>query len=196
MIIPKSCRQYVKMQRTGGVDYSQSIEEDYESIHEYLPEKAETIWDIGCGIAGIDVPLYHRYEKPLVYLTDYSRVDKDVYYNFHTIGSAYNNLGAAADLLTTNGVMWEDIRIDDLGIDRRVRPMHADIVISLLSCGFHYPVDTYFDEIVGRTSSGSVLILDIRKGAEQRAPIARYFETRGTIEYRKYVRYVGIRRKI
>jgi len=195
MIIPKSCRPYVKLQRTGGIDYGQSIEDDYESIREYLPAKAETIWDIGCGIAGIDVRLYHRYANPLVYLTDYSRVDGKIFYNFHEQTAVYNNLGAAVDLLTANGVMWEDIRLDDLGTSRRVRPMHADIVISLLSCGFHYPVAMYFDEILERTSTGSVLILDIRKGVKQGTPIKKWFDTLGTIEYRKHLRYVGERRK-
>lgn len=196
MIVPKSCLPYVKLQRTGGVDYIDSVNADYDSISEYLPARADTIWDIGCGIGGIDVLLYHRYQNPQMYLTDYSMVDGRVYYGYNAKTAAYNDMRLTSDFLNVNGIMLEDVHFDNLNMTHRVRPLHADIVISLLSCGFHYPVDTYFDEIVERTSAGSVLILDLRKDAEQKAPIARYFETRGTIEYQKYVRYVGRRRKI
>ena len=38
-----------------------------------------------------------------------------------------------------------------------------DIIISLLSCGFHYPVETYLDKI--KAAKSGIVILDIRKNS-------------------------------
>jgi hypothetical protein len=37
-----------------------------------------------------------------------------------------------------------------------------DIIISTYSWGFHYPVDTYLDEVASKLAPSGVLILDIR----------------------------------
>ena len=40
-----------------------------------------------------------------------------------------------------------------------------DLVISLASCGFHYPVGTYQDLFSRQISPGGGIVLDIRKGS-------------------------------
>ncbi len=50
---------------------------------------------------------------------------------------------------------------DDAGIDL---PQQVDLVISLISWGFHYPVATYLDRTHELLKPGGRLILDVRKG--------------------------------
>lgn len=194
MIIPRSCVTYTGLQRTGGVDYALSIEQDYAEIQPYLPRRAVTIWDIGAGVGGIDVRLYHRYANPSLYLTDYNTTDDTIYYGYKQKTAAYNSLDAARELLTTNGVLDEDIHLDDLSSKRRARPIKADIVISLLSCGFHYPLSTYYTEIVARTAPGSVLIVDLRQGKSHGVAIGKDFDILALNNHKKHTRLIARRK--
>lgn len=193
MIIPKSCATYTKLQRTGGVDYALSIEQDYAEIQPYLPYRAVTVWDIGAGVGGIDVRLYHRYSNPSLYLTDYNTVDDAIYYGYKQKTAAYNSLDAAHELLTTNGVLPEDIYLDDLSLRRRARPIKADIVISLLSCGFHFPLAAYYKEILYRTEAGSILIVDLNK-KDNTEYINKDFKKLAYNEHKYHHRFIGVRR--
>ena len=38
-----------------------------------------------------------------------------------------------------------------------------DLVVSLISWGFHYPLSTYLDQVYQKMALGGVLIIDVRK---------------------------------
>lgn len=56
-------------------------------------------------------------------------------------------------------------------------PGEADVVLSLLSMGYHYPVETYLERIIEHTRPGSLLIFDERKGTNGYGPFKNDFET-------------------
>lgn len=192
MIIPKEVKEAVilKHQRSVG-DFRTQLEQEYNELVNYLPAECRVIWDIGAGLGGIDVFLAKHYENPEIYLTDYDRIDTNVFFGFNQKYCAYNQFGLTRKLLDANGV--KNYYFDYLDEVRRL-PHTADIIISLLSCGFHYPVSTYLEDIIFRSMSGSVLILDMRHGHDQRPELGEYFETVEFLPHRKWSRYVGVRK--
>lgn len=170
MIITKDMEQYIKLQRTGygAADiascYYKDIRKDYESIKAYLPEECNSILDIGCGIAGIDLFLYEHYnERAEINLFDYTHIDKSIYYGYHDNASVYNDLSLSVNFLELNGVKKDSINFYDAENGFFLKPY--DIIISLLSCGFHYPVKTYLGQI--KQCNPYITILDIRKNSGQ-----------------------------
>ena len=184
---------FISLQRTGYGDapiarcYLKDILKDYESIEEYLPEVSKNCLDIGCGIGGIDLMLYRHYAgKTNLYLLDYSKTSEEIYYGFRDRGAIYNSLDLTGKFLQMNGVDENNIAICDVNKSNQeyLFSLKFDVIISLLSCGFHYPVSAYLD-FIKKCSSG-IVILDIRKGAGQREILEANFSLVKTIaDWRK-----------
>lgn len=135
MLIPDECLGWIKIQRPDS-DYPKGLEEDFKSIEPHLPEKVESILDIGCGMAGIDVFLKQKY--PNAYLSLLDGDGKFPMYNFRPNCKPYNSRKSAEALLEANGVKVD--RWHDVGTQEELK---ADLVISLISWGFHYPLSVY-----------------------------------------------------
>ncbi|MGD8818198.1 MAG: class I SAM-dependent methyltransferase, partial [Acidobacteriota bacterium] len=147
--------------------YRDCMSKEYASIAACLPQRCRGILDIGCGIAGIDVHLDAHYEggAPHFFLLDRSHVEERVYYMFEPRGAFYNSLELSRQVLVANGVeesrvtLLEATETNDIAVDAAV-----DLVLSLRSWGFHYPVGTYLDRVYELLAEGGCLILDVRKG--------------------------------
>lgn len=140
MIIPPQCEPWVMRQRTGmgaPAEYARVIERVYENIRPHLPPAAETILDIGCGMAGIQVYLRKHYPDAKLMLLDGDGDETRNGWNA-TLG-AFNSRSATEALLAANGIprieRWYDINTKER--------LEADLVISLASWGYHYPLATY-----------------------------------------------------
>ncbi len=146
--------------------YAEDISGEFSRIRSHLPNSCSRILDIGCGVAGIDVFLSRYYNNDVdIYLLDKSTVSDRVYYLYEERGAFYNSLGVAKELLISNGIdksrvtTLEATPSSDIDIDAPL-----DLVISLISWGFHYPVATYLDRVHALLRVGGRLILDVRKG--------------------------------
>ncbi|MBI3300257.1 MAG: hypothetical protein HYZ75_18990 [Elusimicrobia bacterium] len=161
--------------------FVRSIVEDFETLKPFLPTRARAILDIGCGVAGIDVLLHRHYAVdsggPQFYLVDKSEVAAKIYYGLEPKAAFYNSLDAAQQLLAANGVPPWKVRAlwsrDDGLID--VASGAVDLVVSLLSWGHHYPVETYLDAVWAALATGGALILDVRNGTGGEDALRRRF---------------------
>jgi hypothetical protein len=136
LVIPESCLPYLAWHRTGVHDYRQSVLDDFEAIEPFLPERVESIIDIGCGMAAIDVLLKRKYPDAKLWLLD-GDGDTPVY-EWNDVCAPYSSRDAADGMLFTNGIChdgWLDVGTKDL--------LYADLFVSLQSWGFHYPLSTY-----------------------------------------------------
>lgn len=135
ILIPQSCIQAAKKFRPHG-DYAAEVEKDFAEIDPYLPEFADSIIDIGCGLAGIDVYLKRRYPHAHLTLLD---GDGDLpVYGWGETNNPYGSKALADELLEANGVR----------ADRWVKAdtrdhLRSDLVVSLVAWGFHFPLKTY-----------------------------------------------------
>jgi len=163
--VPDAALAYIEMHRTHlrgdlKVLYPADVALDYEMIRPHLPQRAAATLDIGCGMAGIDVLLWRHYGGPVVNLLD-GTGNTEVRVLFHEAMSPYNSMTVARRLLETNGVPAASIVEWPPDPNASVAP--CDLIISLLSWGFHYPVLTYLALAVRCLRPGGRLILDVRK---------------------------------
>jgi SAM-dependent methyltransferase len=151
--------------------YLRNLLTDWRVIRPALPRTARAILDIGCGLAGIDVLLFRYYrpraegEGPHIYLLDKSEVSDRMTYGFSGRNRFYASLDEARRLLIQNGVPNDKIHLVEVG---KQLPWAGDIdlVLSLASWGFHYPLATHLDYVRAVLLNGGVGITDVRNEKE------------------------------
>lgn len=177
MYIPQAAFKYIKQQRTNIINplrYTEQMEADFERIKPFLPEKVDAIVDIGCGVGGIDVLLAKHYKKAKLFLMDGDGDNPT--YGFGDC-DFYNSSEVTSEVMKSNGVRdFEMIPIGDIP--------ECDLIISLYSWGYHYPVDTYIKDAVIKCKDR--VILDIFKGRDGKGTIRQYFRYIGEVEKHKH----------
>jgi SAM-dependent methyltransferase len=159
---------------------------DYNMIKEHLPSKVDNILDIGCGLGLIDIALYHHYDKNAnLYLLDKTNsITKDTSVRgFNKEYIFYNSMDATKDTLSSNGVNENNILLyeaNDISVDE-LNKNSFDLILSLLSCGWHYSIETYVDLIKNTLSDNGMLILDIRHNTGQLEYATEHFKLVSTI---------------
>lgn len=145
--------------------YIEDMNSEFNICHKYLGLlDCKNILDIGCGIAGIDVLLYKGLlSNPSLFLLDKSE-EKKIYYRFREEGAFYNSLNITKEVLISNGIPENKIYILEANNFRIPFSTDFDLIISLLSWGFHYPISTYLESVYSKMIEGGILIVDIRKG--------------------------------
>lgn len=149
--------------------YMDDMTHEYNVIKNFLPDTCQSVLDIGCGIAGINILLNRHYNNSDMkfYLLDKSEIEDNVFYLFNSKGAFYNSLELACDTLASNGISKKNIisiianEKNEIGIDEKV-----DLIISLISWGFHYPISTYLDRVHEILSENGRLIIDVRNDTD------------------------------
>jgi SAM-dependent methyltransferase len=164
MTIPDSCKTMLSLQRTGGADFYV----DLDQLKPYLPKTGKAnILDIGCGIGAIDVLIDEQYPvglKPFFYLHDVDRVSHNIFYGHREVAAVYNSAAALFQMMAANGVQYYSF----IDADKKsfVGDVKYDMVISLLSLGYHYPVGTYIYDVKQCLAPGAPFVLDCRDGQD------------------------------
>jgi len=149
--------------------FAEQISEEYAQLKAFLPQKISAFLDIGCGIGGMPLMLYRHYhfsQGVEGYLLDRTKIAKKLHYGFGKRGVFYNSLRVAREFLIRNGVDRNQIRLMTAANDFKI-PMKSDsvdLVLSLKSWGYHYPVAAYLPEVYRVIRRGGTLIVDIRCG--------------------------------
>ena len=185
LFVPDVCLPLLREQRTHyknhTEEYAAELSQTYEGIKPYLPEGGR-ILDIGCGMAGIDVFLARHYADYQLTLLDKQGVSKRINAGFNAVENFahYHDFDAALALLSANDVhayQCIDVNKEPLPADR------YDLAISLLSWGFHYPINAY-------TPNAKVIIADVRKGTDGEKELAKHGKVTVVHEAQKYRRVV------
>ncbi len=159
--------------------FNNDMNAEYEDIKAWLPKKCSRILDIGCGVGGIDVLLHKHYncDSNMEFcLLDKTSIAEKIYYRFEEQGAFYNSLKVAEELLCSNGKNRKNIHLLNATEDCRIDAQPGiDLVISLLSWGFHYPISTYIDQVYDVTETGGCVIIDIRTGTGGEKELADKF---------------------
>lgn len=182
IVVPDAAAPWIRLQRTNFRNhgdaqakhaYATDVLADFAQLEPHLPERVESILDIGCGLAGIDVLLKRRYPDAKLYLLDGDGDETRSGWNPDGDLGAFNSRAATEELLKVNGIVpdgWYNI-----GSSKHLK---ADLVISLASWGYHYPLSTY------RVSG--LCIADLRKSAEPaRGTVIREYKKRNRCIWRE-----------
>ena len=137
------------------------IAAEYAALRPVLAEAPPTrVADIGCGYALFDLFLARDYAADLL-LIDIETNDRR-HFGFQEQGAAYASLAVARALLQGNGVAAGRIVTLNPGRSDVLAAGTVDLAVSFLSCGFHYPVDSYIPFFTQCMNSGGRVILDLR----------------------------------
>ena len=179
--------------RTGSVlsAYRDAMNEEWGKIAPALPAASRTFMDIGCGVAGIHDLSYAAFkgnDEFRLCLVDRNQIDENIYYGYEAKGSAYNSLDLSRTYLRSRGLPNAVIQTIDVNQDKLPEDQRFDVIMSLISWGFHYPVDTYLEYVKRVLAPSGVLVLDCRVGKPGEDLLKENFSVSVIEETRKYTR--------
>ncbi|QNI50230.1 hypothetical protein SynRS9915_00508 [Synechococcus sp. RS9915] len=123
-----------------------------------------TLLDIGCGLAKESELIQKKYGTDL-YLIDGDFKDngssrnRDIAFGDVDSFSFYSSLTDLRNSFNSRKLRYQLFDANDLNLP----PVKFDLIMSLLSCGFHYPVSAYKDLILAHSHPDSIIIVDLRK---------------------------------
>jgi len=134
---------------------------EFETFKKYLPNSVENIMDIGCGLGIINIYLNEFFEKkPVFFLLDKNKVDRKITYGFSSNYESYNDLNETKNILLENNIDTSCMYLFDVE-KQFVITKKMDLVISLKSMGYHYPINTYIELLRNCCTKDTVFIFDI-----------------------------------
>ena len=90
----------------------------------------------------------------------------DRHFSFAETGAAYTDLSKVRAFLEANGVPpGKIITINPAKGGDLAEAGQVDLAISLISCGYHYPAETYGGFFRDQVAPDGRIVLDIRKGS-------------------------------
>ena len=148
---------------------------EIETIKNFIPKSVNNIMDIGCGLGILDVLLNDFYiNKPSFYLLDKNRTDRKIKYGFSTNYESYNDLNETKQILLDNNIDKNQIFLFD--VDKEILiERKMDLVISLKSMGYHYPLEIYIDLLRKCCNQDTIFIFDLSSGYYSEKLLVKYF---------------------
>ncbi len=116
--------------------------------------------DIGCGYGFFDVFAARDLGCHIV-LIDIEETENR-HFGFKKSGAAYSNLAVAKEFALANGIDADAVTTVNPNKQDLDDAPAVDLTMSFMSCGFHYPVNTYMDYFHDGVTAEGHLILDLR----------------------------------
>lgn len=138
---------------------------DFNMIEKYLQPNVINTLDIGCGLGLINLALHDKYPHSHFHLLDKTEdLNKQKISGFNEKYTFYNSLRATQEILHKNGIDISQIHTYEAEQENIeiLKNKKFDIILSLLSCGWHYSVEEYKDLILSSLNDDGLVILDIR----------------------------------
>lgn len=162
------------------------IRREFEEIVSYLSAmEIKRIVDIGCGHALIEPYFFQRFCCD-IHLVDIEK-SSNRHHGFRKTGAGYSSLRSAVTYLENNGVEPRNIRATNPQ-KTLLSDQNVDLIISLLSCGFHYPLSEYLPFVKSSLRPGGAFVFDLRREGEDQANLSQFSEVNevhATVKYRR-----------
>jgi len=153
--------------------YQQLKKENFEIANSYLTTPPVRILDIGCGLAW-ESRLFNQAHGSELWLIDGdvknndTKSSKAVARAYHADPNEflyyYPLEKLDKELKKLNTKNYHLIDCNNIQIDEDIK---FDLITSWVSCGFHYPANTYRDLILKHSHSGTRIIFDMRSKRKQ-----------------------------
>jgi SAM-dependent methyltransferase len=135
---------------------------EYEELYPVLADNPpSTVTDIGCGYAFFDLFLAQDFDCNLT-LIDLEQ-SEERHFGFEENGAAYSDLAITKAFLRANGIAAKRIKTINPETQSVARIKDQELVVSFISCGFHYPWSTYAEFFEKAVKPGGKIILDVRR---------------------------------
>lgn len=142
------------------------IYDDYLSIRDHVPEVADDILDIGCGFGGLSALLHLHYapnRTPRFYLVEQAEIPGAEFSRPTSDAPALDPLRCARELLSANGVADDHIHTVASHDADSLSESGYDLIVSVRSWCYLYPIDTYIDLVHTALRPGGRLLVDVNK---------------------------------
>ena len=141
--------------------------ENFDILDTHLETSPLKILDIGCGLAWESRYFYHKYGSELWLLDGDTKDNEDKIYgtdgSYHPTADNflfYHPLSKLDDEFKRVNIQhYHLIDCNNINIPSDVK---FDLITSWLSCGFHYPVNTYRDLILKHSHENTKVVMDLR----------------------------------
>lgn len=134
---------------------------EYQQLRPVFDAKhPKAIADIGCGYAMFDLFLAQDYDCKLNLID--LETNENRHFGYESEGAAYSSLASAKKLLTDNGISARKIKTLNPVNDPVDKLRGLDYAFSFISCGYHFPWQTYRDFFLGSVAKNGRVIIDIR----------------------------------
>ena len=145
--------------------YVKDTETVFELTDQYLKTPPKRILDIGCGYANVSNLFQKKYGCELYLLDgDFAdnnpNADRKAKYGPAEDFLFYSPISKLKEQWDSQGMTYTFVDANNIQIDPDVK---FDLVYSWISCGFHYPVNTYKELILKHTTQDAVIIMDFRR---------------------------------
>jgi len=165
------------------------FESEFKQLIKYLPNKVENVADIGCGLGIINILINNHFNKKIYFtLIDSDQIERKVSYGFHPKGQFYNSFKLTSDLLIGNGIKKERLNLVDVDNKNKLKTKF-DLVISLLSMGYHYPITQYLKFFIKNTHKETIFIFDIANEHTKFEEISKIFVSTQIIKHSSEIRH-------
>ena len=147
--------------------FAEFVYADYVGVRDHLPLTAANVLDIGCGFAGLDLMLFHHYRRDpgLAFHLVEKETMESTEFTVPEPGdpATLRVLETAPRFLAANGVDRAAIHPIPAARAAALRGIRFDLVISIRSWGFIYPLATYMELVQATIKPGGVVIVDVHK---------------------------------
>ncbi|MEM9681641.1 MAG: hypothetical protein AAF942_00110 [Pseudomonadota bacterium] len=184
--------RYIVMQRSDFlgrndviVRHIADIEREVETLRPFFPENMACFVDIGCGIGAMAVEIALKTGAKAFVIDGNGEIDlrgKKNGAGFHKSYVFYSDKDLIGRNFAENSLEVELLETD--------ATPNVDLVISTLSCGFHYPISTY-QSLLDNLKPGARAIFDVRVGLNENP--GRGFRKVGLVEH--FHRFEGRKHK-
>ena len=161
--------------------------------HHLSPPSKISVCDIGCGLGLANIALANRFDIRNLVLIDIERTDT-VYHDFNNQGAGYASLETAKKVMRDAVPGLPVLTINPMRQDLSAVQQSFDLITSYISCGFHYPADSYVDFFRSRLAPDGEIVLDLRKGQDH-ARLLEFFAIKTVVNDASGHRRVILRRK-
>ena len=157
------------------IKLNEEFNKEFKQILNFLPSNISNVLDIGSGLGIINIFLNNYYKDIDFTLIDKNFIEKKVSYGFDEKGQFYNDFEVTLDFLKTNGLSEEKLNLINVDDINKINK-NFDFVISLLSLGYHYPLNQYIEFLKKNTHKKSTFIFDVADEYNDFNKISKMFE--------------------
>ena len=149
---------------------------ELNTFEKYLPSNLESIMDIGCGLGILNIFINQKYtNSPNFFLLDKNKIDPKIKYGFNDNYESYNDLYETKNILIKNGISDRQIILKNVDEEITINKT-IDLVLSLKSMGFHYPLQNYTILLKKVCTKDTTFIFDVASERYKTEDIKKYFE--------------------
>jgi SAM-dependent methyltransferase len=156
------------LEKWNDTKHIKSKENIFLTVDNYIEEPVKSILDIGCGYARESEHFFKKYGSELWLLdgdfSDSKDKKRQIKFGKAEDFSFYNKIEDLKNSWNERKIKYTFVNANNINIPLE-KKFH--LIYSGLSCGFHYPANTYKDLILRHSDKNTKIIFDIRHDSIQ-----------------------------